>query len=223
VVLGENGVMQGGSAALLIIDMSTISPTVAIKLNTAAQQHTIQFLDAPVSGGEAGAIAGTLSIMVGGAASDFERARPLFQAMGKTITLCGPSGAGQTVKACNQLVVALIIEAVSEALVFGSKSGVQPDIILQVLSGGLAQNRVMDLRGQQMIQHHFEPGGKAKFHRKDLGIVLDMARKQGVALPMTALVDQLFTSLVEHNNGESDHSSLLTILELLSNYSLVEP
>lgn len=175
-----------------------------------------------MSGGEVGAIEGTLSIMVGGDATDFERARPIFETMGKTVTFCGACGAGQIVKACNQLVVALIIEAISEALVFGSKAGVQPEIILQVLSGGLAQNRVMDLRGQAMIQHSFEPGGKAKFHHKDLGIILEMARKHGVALPMTALVDQLFTSLIEHNNGECDHSSLLTVLELLSNHSLVE-
>ncbi|GAC1355482.1 MAG: 2-hydroxy-3-oxopropionate reductase [Ktedonobacteraceae bacterium] len=222
VVLGNEGVLQGAHEGLLVIDMSTISPTIAISLHTEAQRHNVYFLDAPVSGGEIGAVEGTLSIMVGGDANTFERARPVLQAMGKTVTYCGASGAGQIVKACNQLVVALIIEAISEALVFGSKAGVQPEIILHVLGGGLAQNRVMDLRGQDMIQHHFEPGGKAKFHRKDLGIVLEMARKHGVALPMTALVDQLFTSLIEHNNGERDHSSLLTILELLSNHSLMQ-
>lgn len=220
VVLGNEGVRQGAHEGLLIIDMSTISPLVAIGLHTEMQRHNAHFLDAPVSGGEVGAVEGTLSIMVGGDTDIFERARPILQAMGKTVTYCGASGAGQIVKACNQLVVALIIEAISEALVFGSKAGVQPEIILQVLGGGLAQNRVMDLRGQTMIQHSFEPGGKAKFQRKDLGIVLEMARKHGVALPMTALVDQLFTSLIEHNNGERDHSSLLTILELLSNHSL---
>ncbi len=223
VVMGDQGILQGAHEDLLIIDMSTLSPAVAVRLRTEAQRQQVHFLDAPVSGGEVGAMEGTLSIMVGGDVPDFERARPLFEAMGKTVTHCGASGAGQIVKACNQLVVALSIGALSEALVLGSKAGVQPETILRVLSGGLAQNRVMDLRGQAMIHHSFEPGGKAKFHRKDLGIILDIARKQGVALPLTALVDQLFTSLIEHNQGERDHSSLLTILELLSNHSVVEP
>lgn len=221
VLLGANGVIEGAHDDLLFIDMSTISPLVATRLETELRQHHVHMLDAPVSGGEAGAINAALSIMVGGTAEDFARARPMFQAMGKTITHCGPAGAGQIVKACNQLVVALVIEAVSEALVFGSKAGIRPEIILQVLGGGLAQNRVMDLRGPAMIQHHFEPGGKAKFHKKDLGIILEMARKYGIALPMTALVDQLFTSLLAYDRGEFDHSSLLTVLELLSNHSLV--
>lgn len=222
VILGDAGILQGTHEGLLIIDMSTISPLIALHVHTEAQRHDAHFLDAPVSGGEVGAVEGALSIMVGGEAETFERARPILQTLGKTVTHCGASGAGQIVKACNQLVVALIIEAISEALVFGSKAGVQPEILLRVLSGGLAQNRVLDLRGQAMIQHAFEPGGKAKFHYKDLGIILEMARKHGVALPMTALVDQLFTSLIEHNNGERDHTSLLTVLELLSNHSLVD-
>ena len=222
VVLGHDGVLAGGRPGLLVIDMSTISPSVARAIAAALEQHGMRMLDAPVSGGDIGAISATLSIMAGGAAEDMQRARPVFEALGTTITHCGPNGSGQVVKACNQLVVALMIEATSEALVLGAKAGVQPEIILKVLGGGLAQNRVMDLRGPTMIEHHFEPGGKAKFHHKDLGIILQLARTHGVALPMTALVDQLFTTLIEHGGGERDHSALLTVLEALSNFSLAD-
>jgi len=220
VVLGHDGVLAGGRPGLLLIDMSTISPSVARAIAAALELHGMRMLDAPVSGGDIGAINATLSIMAGGAAEDMQRARPVFEALGTTITHCGPNGSGQVVKACNQLVVALMIEATSEALVLGAKAGVQPEIILKVLGGGLAQNRVMDLRGPSMIEHHFEPGGKAKFHHKDLGIILQLARTHGVALPMTALVDQLFATLIEHGGGERDHSALLTVLETLSNFSL---
>ena len=224
VVTGPDGLLQGArrNANLLLIDMSTISPMSAQGLATEARRQGVHFLDAPVSGGDSGAISGTLSIMVGGEQEDLERARPVFEVLGKRITHCGPSGAGQIVKACNQVVVALVIEAISEALVLGSKAGVRPEIILQVLGGGLAQSRVMDLRGPTMIQHHFEPGGKARFHHKDLGIILQVARTYGVAMPMTALVDQLFLSLTEHGKGDLDHTSLLTMIELLSNHSLTE-
>ncbi len=218
VILGEQGILAGAHEGLLVIDMSSISPLSTVQLATTLEQHGVAMLDAPVSGGDAGAIAGTLSIMVGGQEADFERARPVFSALGKTITLCGPHGAGQTVKACNQIVVALIIAAVSEGLVLGSKAGVRPEILLQVLSGGLAQNRVMDLRGPTMITHHFEPGGKAQFHRKDLGIALQLAHAYDVSLPLTALVDQFFTTLVAHQQGNLDHSALMLVIETLSNY-----
>jgi 2-hydroxy-3-oxopropionate reductase len=220
VVLGENGVLDGAHDDLLIIDMSTIAPAAARRVADAARLRGCQMLDAPVSGGDKGAIAATLSIMVGGDEAAFERARPVLEALGKTITYCGASGAGQTVKACNQIVVALVIEAVSEALVLGSKAGVQPEIILQVLGGGLAQTRVMDLRGPTMIQHRFEPGFKVKLHRKDLGIIMQTAREYGVALPVTALVDQLFATLMERGRGDLDHSALLTVVEELSNHAV---
>jgi len=216
----SDGVLAGGRPGLLVIDMSTIAPSVARSIAATLEQHGMRMLDAPVSGGDVGAINATLSIMAGGAAEDMQRAQPVFEALGTTITHCGPNGSGQIVKACNQLVVALMIEATSEALVLGAKAGVQPEVILKVLGGGLAQNRVMDLRGPTMIEHRFEPGGKAKFHHKDLGIILQLARTHGVALPMTALVDQLFTTLIEHGGGERDHSALLTVLETLSNFSL---
>lgn len=222
VVLGENGVLAGAREGLLLIDMSSISPVVTRKIALEAEKKGVKMLDAPVSGGDKGAIAGTLSIMVGGEPEDFERAKPIFEAMGKTIVLCGAIGSGQIVKACNQIVVALVIEAVSEALVLGSKAGVKPEIIVQVLSGGLAQNRVMDLRGQTMIEHNFTPGFKAKLHRKDLNIILQTAQEYGVALPVSEMVEQMFTNLVENGKGDLDHSSLLTVIEELSNHSIAK-
>jgi len=221
VVSGENGILTVASEGLLFIDMSTISPVATRKLAAEVEAKGVKMLDAPVSGGDKGAIAGTLSIMVGGSVEDFERASPIFEAMGKTVVHCGAIGSGQIVKACNQIVVALVIEAVSEALVLGSKAGVDPEIILQVLSGGLAQTKVMDLRGPTMLRHNFAPGFKARLHRKDLSIILQTAREYGVALPVSALVDQMFTNLVEHGKGDLDHSALLTVIEELSNHSIV--
>lgn len=220
VFMGDDGLLSAARQNLLLVDMSTISPVVTKTLATAAGEKGARMLDAPVSGGEKGAIAGSLSIMVGGDEEDFKRAMPVFEAVGKTIVHCGPVGSGQVVKACNQVVVALVIEAVSEALVLGSKAGVEPETILKVLGGGLAQNRVMDLRGSAMIKHDFEPGFKAKLHHKDLKIVLQTARELGVAVPVSALVDQLFSSLVESGKGDFDHSSLLTVIEGLSNHSI---
>jgi 2-hydroxy-3-oxopropionate reductase len=220
VIAGTDGVLTGSRPGMLIIDMSTISPVAAQRLAEEAGRRGVAMLDAPVSGGDKGAIAGTLSIMVGGEEGAFERGRPLFETMGKTIVHCGPTGAGQTVKACNQVVVALTIEAVSEALVLGSRAGVRPEIILQVLGGGLAQSRVMEMRGPTMIQRKFEPGFKARLHRKDLNIALQAARQYGVSLPVTALVDQLFTTLVERGMGDRDHSALLTVIEELANHHI---
>jgi 2-hydroxy-3-oxopropionate reductase len=160
-----------------------------------------------------GAIEGTLSIMVGGDEGDFERARPLFEVMGKTVTHVGPTGAGQVTKAANQIVVALTIEAVSEALVLGSAGGVAPEKILDVLGGGLAGNKVMEVKREKFLSHTFDPGGKVAYHRKDLGIALAAGREYGVALPVTAIVDQMFGALMAKGRGGWDHSSLLTLLE----------
>ncbi len=220
VMIGAEGIFQGAHTDLLIIDMSTISPLTVTSIGQQLALKGISLLDAPVSGGVVGAQEATLSIMVGGSEKDFQRASPLFSALGKTITYCGPGGAGQIVKACNQVLVALIIEAISESFVLGSKAGVAPDTILRVLSGGLAQNRFMDLRGQAMIQHAFEPGGKAKFHLKDLRIALQIAQQYDVVLPAGTLVEQLFTSLVASGGGDLDHSALLTVIEQLSRYPL---
>ncbi|MGE3384886.1 MAG: 2-hydroxy-3-oxopropionate reductase [Pyrinomonadaceae bacterium] len=220
VVLGDDGVLAGAREGLLLIDMSTISPVVTRRIAGELERAGVRMLDAPVSGGDKGAIAGTLSIMAGGDAKDFERARPLFEAMGKTIRHCGPIGSGQVVKACNQIVVALVIEAVSEALVLGSKAGVDPQVILEVLGGGLAQNRVMELRGPTMIGHDFTPGFKARLHRKDMKIILETARELGVELPVSTIVDQMFADLLASGNGDLDHSSLLLVIEELSEHKV---
>jgi 2-hydroxy-3-oxopropionate reductase len=222
VVVGADGLREGAREGMLFIDMSTISPLATRRIAGILEPHGVRALDAPVSGGEEGAKSATLSIMVGGSEEDFQRAQPLFSVLGKTITYCGPGGSGQIVKACNQVLVALIIEAISEALVLGAKAGVAPDIILKVLSGGLAQNRIMDLRGSSMIRHSFEPGGKAAFHLKDLKIAKQVAQEYSVVLPMGTLVEQLFTALVASGKGDLDHSALLTVIESLSNFSLTQ-
>jgi 2-hydroxy-3-oxopropionate reductase len=219
-ILGSDGVFEGARAGALLADMSTIAPATSRRIAEEGRKRGIRVLDAPVSGGDKGAIAGTLSIMVGGDAGDFEAARKLFEAIGKTITHCGPHGAGQIVKACNQIVVALTIEAVSEALVLGSKAGVKPEIILQVLGGGLAQNRVMEMRGPNFLQHQFAPGFKIRLHRKDLAIVMQAAREYGAVLPVSALVDQFFTNMVNSGKGDLDHSALLTLIEELSHHRI---
>jgi len=220
VLVGPGGIIEGAHAGLVVIDMSTITPVVASTLAARLAEYGITLLDAPVSGGDVGAMAGTLSIMVGGDEETFKRCMPIFQALGKTIVHVGASGAGQVVKACNQIVVALVIEAVSEALVLGSKAGVDPAKILQVLGGGLAANRVMELRGASMLAHDFTPGGRIRFHHKDLGFALEMARRYGVSLPATALVDQMLASLEVRGRGDLDHSALLTYLEDLAAYRI---
>ena len=216
VVTGEDGVLEGINEGSLLIDMSTISPVVTEEIAEAIKEKGASMLDAPVSGGDVGAIEGTLSVMVGGEEADFERARPLFGAMGKTVTHVGPTGAGQVTKAANQVVVALVIEAVSEALVLGSAGGVAPEKILEVLSGGLAANKVMEVKREKFLSHKFEPGGKVEFHRKDLGIALAAGREYGVVLPVTAVVNQLFEALVAKGRGGWDHSALLSLVEDLS-------
>ncbi|MCL6439319.1 MAG: 2-hydroxy-3-oxopropionate reductase [Rubrobacteraceae bacterium] len=219
VFLGEGGLIEGAGTETLLIDMSTSSPMLARKIAKVAHEQGASALDAPVSGGDVGAKEGTLSIMVGGEQEDFERARPLFEVMGKTITHVGPSGAGQVVKAANQIVVALTIEAVSEALVLGERGGVSAEKILEVLSGGLAANRVMEVKREKFLSHVFEPGGKARHHHKDLGIALDTAREYGVVLPVTAIVDQLFAALEAQGRGDLDHSALLVLVEEMSGIS----
>jgi 2-hydroxy-3-oxopropionate reductase len=222
VVAGEEGVLEGISEGALLIDMSTISPVVTEELAEALQEKGASMLDAPVSGGDVGAIEGTLSIMVGGEQADFQRAKPLFEAMGKTITHVGPTGAGQVTKAANQVVVALTIEAVSEALVLGSAGGVSAQKILEVLSGGLASNKVMEVKREKFLSHSFEPGFRSELHHKDLGIALAAGREYGVVLPVTAIVDQMLLSMRRKGWGEEDHSALLRIIEDLSQHTIGE-
>lgn len=220
VLAGEGGVLEGLREGALIVDMSTISPAVTKELAEEAGERGASMLDAPVSGGDVGAIEGTLSIMVGGEEADFERAKSLFEAMGKTITHVGESGAGQVVKAANQIVVALTIEAVSEALVLGSKAGVSPAKILDVLGGGLAGNKVMEAKREKMLGHSFDPGFRIELHHKDLGIALAAGREYGVALPVTAVVDQMLETLKAKGRGDRDHSALLTLIEDSSGHEI---
>jgi len=220
VVTGENGVLEGLKEGALVVDMSTISPVVTEELAEKVKEKGASMLDAPVSGGDVGAIEGTLSIMVGGEEGDFERARPLFDVMGKTVTHVGPTGAGQVTKAANQIVVALTIEAVSEALVLGSRGGVSPEKILDVLGGGLAGNKVMEVKREKFLSHTFDPGFRSELHHKDLGIALAAGREYGVALPVTAIVDQMLLSMKRKGWGGEDHSALLRVIEDLSQHEI---
>jgi 2-hydroxy-3-oxopropionate reductase len=213
VVSGEGGLLEGAAEGSLIVDMSTSSPLLARQLAQTARERGVRMLDGPVSGGDVGARDGTLSIMVGGEDEDFERARPLFEVMGETVVHVGGAGAGQMVKACNQIVVALVIEAVAEALVLGSKAGVAPDRVVEVLSGGLAANKVLDVKGEKFLSRDFTPGGKVEYHRKDLGIALAAGREYGVTLPVTALVEQMFGVLEAKGRGGWDHSALFNVIE----------
>jgi 2-hydroxy-3-oxopropionate reductase len=220
VVTGEDGVLQGIKEGSLLVDMSTISPVVTEELAEKVKARGASMLDAPVSGGDVGAIEGTLSIMVGGSEEEFERARPLFDVMGKTVNHVGPPGAGQVTKAANQVVVALTIEAVSEALVLGSKGGVAPEKILDVLSGGLAGNKVMEVKREKFLSHEFDPGFRSELHHKDLGIALAAGREYGVVLPVTAIVDQMLLAMKKKGWGGEDHSALLRVIEDLSQHEI---
>ena len=220
VVLGEDGALAGASDGDLLIDMSTIHPTVSVAVAEAAAERGVAALDAPVSGGDVGAQQGTLSIMVGGEADAFERAHPLFEVLGKTIVHVGDAGAGQVVKACNQVVVAITIAAVSEALVLGSKAGVDPKQILDVLGGGMAANKVMEMRGSKFLEHDFTPGFRIDLHHKDLDIALGSGDEYGVPLPVTALVQQYMRALRAKGHGGDDHSGLLRLVEELAEHRI---
>ncbi|CAA9398176.1 2-hydroxy-3-oxopropionate reductase [uncultured Rubrobacteraceae bacterium] len=213
VISGRGGLLDAMRRGTLLVDMSTSSPVLARGLAREAGRRGIGMIDAPVSGGDVAAERGTLSIMAGGSEEDFARARALFEAMGETVVHVGESGAGQVTKAANQIVVALVLEAVAEALVLGSKAGVEPAKIVEVLSGGLAANKAMEVKRDKLLNHEFGPGGKVEFHHKDLGIALAAGREYGVSLPITALVDQMFGELEARGRGEWDHSALLTLIE----------
>ena len=216
VALGSDGIVEGVSEGDIYIDMSTIAPPVAVKVAEAMAKKRVRCLDAPVSGGDVGAEEGTLSIMVGGDEDLFNEVLPIFEVMGKTIVHCGPNGAGQTVKACNQIQVALNLIAMGEALVLGTKAGVDPAIVVEVLSGGLAQSRVMDVRGPRIIKRIFEPGFRSKLHYKDLNIIRETARAYGASLPASALAHELFGAMQAQGWGDLDHSAVMRVIELLS-------
>lgn len=216
VVTGEQGIFEGARPGMLLIDMSTISPVVARHLAGDAQTRGVEMLDAPVSGGEVGAINGTLSIMVGGKKDAFDRALPLFQAMGKNIVHIGEAGAGQVTKAANQVVVALTIEAISEALVLAEQAGVDPAKVRQALLGGFAQSRILDVHGQRILDRNFKPGFRTNLHIKDLGIALATGKEYKVPLPATAHVHQMMNALLASGKGDLDHSVLFTLIEELA-------
>ena len=209
---GDEGLLAGAGEGDLLIDMSTISPLVTKELAREASERGVKTLDAPISGGEPGAIAGELSIMVGGDEADFERAKPVFEAMGTPVHV-GEAGSGQIVKACNQIIVGIVLEGVSEALVLGSKAGVDPAKIIEAVSGGLAGTKVMDQKRDKFLDHDFDPGFRIELHHKDLGIALDTAREVGVPLPVTALVDQMLQELQVKGRGDLDHSAMLSVIE----------
>ncbi|MFL1377791.1 MULTISPECIES: 2-hydroxy-3-oxopropionate reductase [unclassified Nocardiopsis] len=215
-LLGEGGVFENAKPGTLIIDMSTIRPDVSRSVAAAGAERGFRVLDAPVSGGEAGAIEAKLSIMVGGAREDFEAARPLFDVLGTTPVLVGPSGAGQTVKAANQLIVAGNIQLLAEALVFLEAHGVDTEAGLEVLGGGLAGSTVLQRKGKVMRERDFAPGFRIALHDKDMRIVTDSAHAAGVAIPLGSQVAQYVAALKQQGHGGLDHSALLKIVEQLS-------
>ncbi|MGI5261002.1 2-hydroxy-3-oxopropionate reductase [Streptomyces angustmyceticus] len=219
IAYGPDGILAHARPGTLLIDMSSITPQTSIDLARAAADKSVRVLDAPVSGGEAGAVEAVLSIMVGGNQADFDAARPLFDALGKTIVRCGPHGAGQTVKAANQLIVAVNIQACAEAVVFLEKSGVDLDAALDVLNGGLAGSTVLTRKKDNFAQRDFRPGFRIDLHHKDMGIVTDAARTVGAALPVGSLVASLVASLRAQGDGGLDHSALLRGVERLSGHT----
>jgi 2-hydroxy-3-oxopropionate reductase len=212
--------MTGLRAGALVIDMSTILPSVARRVAAAAREKGADALDAPVSGGQVGAVNATLTIMVGGSPAAFDRAKPIFEKMGKNITLVGDAGAGQVTKAANQIIVGVTIAAVSEALLLAAKAGVNPAKVREALMGGFASSRILELHGNRMIQRTFAPGFKAKLHRKDMQIILNTARELGLALPMSAQVAELMNGLIGNGGGDLDHSALVTMFEKMGNYEI---
>jgi 2-hydroxy-3-oxopropionate reductase len=216
VVLEPGGVLESAAPGTLLVDMSTIAPDTAVEVAEAGRAREVDVLDAPVSGGEQGAVEGALSIMVGGETTAFDRARPVLEHLGKTIVHVGGHGAGQTVKAANQLMVAGIISLVSEAMVLLQASGVDGEQGLEVLAGGLAGNRVLDRKAASMLARDFRPGFRIDLHHKDMGIALASAGSAGVSLPVTGLVSQLVASARALGHGSLDHSALLLVLEQLS-------
>jgi 2-hydroxy-3-oxopropionate reductase len=220
VYAGENGVFAGAKAGMLLIDMSSISPVVTRKLAGEAEKRGLDILDAPVSGGEAGAIGATLSIMIGGKATAVERAMPIFQALGKNIVHVGDAGAGQVTKAANQMVVGTTIAIVSEALVLAAKAGVVPAKVREALLGGFAQSKILEAHGQKMLERNFKPGFRIRLHEKDMKIALATGSEYGVPLMVTSQVAQMMTAMKSMGNGDLDHSGLVKFVEELAKTEL---
>ncbi|WP_124946481.1 2-hydroxy-3-oxopropionate reductase [Sulfurirhabdus autotrophica] len=216
VILGENGVIHGAKAGSVVVDMSTISPTVTKAIAAQLGARGVEMLDAPVSGGDVGAVNGTLSIMVGGKPEVFERVKPLFEAMGKNIIHIGGNGAGQVAKACNQIVVGVTIQAVAEALTFARKNGVDAAKVRDALMGGFAGSKILEVHGKRMLDHDFKPGFKTRLHQKDMNIVMQTAREVGLALPGAALVMQNLNALMGTGDGEIDSAAIVKVVERMS-------
>jgi 2-hydroxy-3-oxopropionate reductase len=219
-LFGETGIAAGLSRGKVVVDMSSISPIATKGFAQQINALGCDYLDAPVSGGEVGARNATLSIMVGGAEATFEKILPLFQLMGKNITLVGGNGDGQTAKVANQIIVALNIEAVAEALLFAARAGADPARVRQALMGGFASSKILEVHGERMVKRSFDPGFRIELHQKDLNLALSSARALGVSLPNTATAQELFNSCVAHGGKAWDHSAMVKALERLANFEI---
>lgn len=220
VLFSENGVASGLSKGKIVVDMSSISPIATKEFAKKINALSCEYLDAPVSGGEVGAKNATLSIMVGGPESVFEKVKPLFALMGKNINLVGENGDGQTAKVANQIIVALNIEAVGEALLFAARAGANPEKLRQALMGGFASSKILEVHGERMVKRTFDPGFRIELHQKDLNLALSSARALGVSLPNTATAQELFNSCTAHGGKAWDHSAMVRALEKLANFEI---
>jgi 2-hydroxy-3-oxopropionate reductase len=223
VVFGPNGIAEGLSPGKILIDMSSISPMATKKFASRLAEKGCDWLDAPVSGGDVGARNATLSIMVGGGEKAFERVKPILELMGKNITLVGEAGDGQTAKVANQIIVALTIEAVAEALLFASKAGADPARVRQALMGGFASSRILEVHGERMVARTFDPGFRIELHQKDLNLALQSARELQVSLPNTAATQELFNACAAHGGAQWDHSAIVKALELMADHEIGDP
>jgi 2-hydroxy-3-oxopropionate reductase len=222
-LFGDNGVAAGlaqNGKGKIVVDMSSISPGETKKFAKRINELGCEYLDAPVSGGEVGAKGATLTIMVGGSEAAFATVKPLFELMGKNITLVGGNGDGQTCKVANQIIVATTIEAVSEALLFASKAGADPARVRQALMGGFANSRILEVHGERMVKRNFEPGFRIELHQKDLNLALTGAREMGMALPVTAICAQLFNMAAANGGAKDDHSGMAKALEMMANHKI---
>jgi 2-hydroxy-3-oxopropionate reductase len=219
-LFGKGGVAEGLTAGKIVVDMSSISPVETKKFAEKINALGCDYLDAPVSGGDVGAKAASLTIMVGGPDAAFEKVKPLFEKMGKNITLVGGNGDGQTTKVANQIIVALTIEAVSEALLFASKAGADPAKVRQALMGGFANSRILEVHGERIVTRNFAPGFRIELHQKDLNLALSSARALQIALPNTATAQELFNAVAARGGGKLDHSAMVQALELLANHDV---
>jgi len=220
VLFGKDGVASGISKGQIVVDMSSISPLATKEFARKIEALGADYLDAPVSGGEVGAKAASLTIMVGGPERAFGTMRPIFERMGKNVTHVGANGDGQTTKVANQIIVALTIEAVSEALLFASKAGANPALVRKALMGGFASSRILEVHGERMVKRNFDPGFRIELHQKDLNLALEGARALGLSLPSTAVAQQLFSSCTAHGGKGWDHSAMVRALELMAGHEI---